>query len=222
MGIRAVRSAPSRGQPCEGIGFTSGSAHWGRSRRSGNRVAAAVPTLEQPVRTERAPVFRATETADASTDVQATRAAGAASPLGKLGGVVALLFGCTARLCGFVTRETGVRSKTGGAGPRAVRSMPACRATEATATTSWRGRPCDEVGFVALGNWSDEVGFKVWTTRAVRFERSRGQPRGRTSFMASGTMYGARFIVWETGGEVCFAGSGNRAAKARIAEATLR
>jgi hypothetical protein len=41
------------------------------------------------------------------SNAEVTRAAGAASPLGKLGGAVALLFGCPARRRSFVVWETG-------------------------------------------------------------------------------------------------------------------
>jgi hypothetical protein len=83
--------------------------------------------------------------------------------------------------------------------PRAVRLVPVDRATETTAAASWRGRPVHGVDSFALGNWGGNIGFIVWATRAVRSERSRGKLRGRTGFMASGSMDGARFIVWETG-----------------------
>jgi hypothetical protein len=52
---------------------------------------------------------------------------------------------------------------------------------------------------VRPGKLGRKVGNKVWATCAVRSERSRGQLRGRTGFMASGSMYGARFVDWETG-----------------------
>jgi hypothetical protein len=83
--------------------------------------------------------------------------------------------------------------------PRAVRLVPACRATGTLVAASWCGRPVHGVEFVALGNWGGRNGFSVRATRAVGSGRSRGQPRGRTGFMASGSMYGARFFVWETG-----------------------
>lgn len=199
MGIRAVRSAPSRGQPCEGIGFTSGSAQWGPGRRPGNRVPSLVPSLEQPVRRSERWYFGQPKRRRQHRRTGDPCSRGCFRRSGNWAVQQLCCSGAPRRCVASSLGKPGGGAKTGSAGPRAVRSMPACRATEATAKTSWRGRPMHEVGFVALGNWGDEVGFRAWATRAVRFERSRGQPRGRASFMASGTMYGARFVVWETG-----------------------
>jgi hypothetical protein len=60
MGIRAVRSRSSCGQPYEGIGFTPGSAQWGRGRRSGNRAANEGSTARATCVMGRASMFRAT------------------------------------------------------------------------------------------------------------------------------------------------------------------
>jgi len=80
-----------------------------------------------------------------------------------------------------------------------VRLASATRATEATAAASWCRRPAHGIDFVALGNWGGWVGLGVRATCAVRSERSRGKLRGRMGFMASGSMDGAHFMVWETG-----------------------
>lgn len=71
----------------------------------------------------------------AGSNAEVTRAAGAASPLGKLGGAVALLFGCPVRCRSFVVWETGWES-----GARA-------------------GTPCSEVGADVSGNRNGGGGF---------------------------------------------------------------
>jgi len=136
------------------------------------------------------------------------------------GGEAASLCECTVSPCGFVERETGRRSKAGGA-----------------------GAPCSEVGELDSGNRSErdgfmaratrawgrffvretggKIGFQVWAARAVRFVRFRGQLRERTSGMASGSMNGARVVVRETGRQRALRGSGNRHAEAFIAKETL-
>lgn len=60
MGIRAVRSRSSCGQPHEGIGFTSGSAQWGRARCVGNCAATVGSTARATCAMGRASMFRAT------------------------------------------------------------------------------------------------------------------------------------------------------------------
>lgn len=91
------------------------------------------------------------------SSAEVTRAAGAASPLGKLGGAVALLFGCPARCRSFVVWETGW-----GSGARA-------------------GTPCSEVDAVVSGNRSGGGGFMARATCAevgAFFPGNRGEWAG--------------------------------------------
>jgi hypothetical protein len=107
MGIRAVRSESSCGQPCEGTGVTPD-----------QRPGAAIVVRATGWR-GRAPERSSDLCGGASVDVsgnrsvdvgfgaQVTRAAGAPSPLGKLGGAVALLFGCPVRIERFLSGQLG-------------------------------------------------------------------------------------------------------------------
>lgn len=143
-----------------------------------------------------------------------------ASPSGQ---PAARLHRCASAPCRCVALSNG---KPGGGAkpavrePRAVRSACSTRATEserdgfmARATRAW--------GRFFVRETGGKIGFKVWATRAVRFVRFRGQPRERTSGMASGSMNGAREVVRETGRQRALRGSGNRNAEAFTAKETL-
>jgi len=199
MGIRAVRLATSCGQPYEEAGFITGSAQWGHDRRSGNWAANEVSSLEQPVRWSECRCFGQLEQ---RRSLQSMGGPVQRGLLHRSGNWAVWWLCCSSAPCGWAASSLG---KPGGGvssfvrEPRAVRLAPARRATGTTVSASWCGRPAHAVDFVALGNWGGGVGFSVRATRAVGSGRSRGQPRGRTGFMASGSMNGARFIVWETG-----------------------
>lgn len=140
-GHPCVRSESSCGQPCEGIGFTPD-----------QRTGAAI-VVRATGRRGRAPERSSDLCGGANIDVsgnrsvevgfgaQVTRAAGVASPFGKLGGAVALLFGCPVWDSGFCP------------GNRVEMQLP-------------HGAPCSEVGAGASGNRFDGSNLMVPATHA--------------------------------------------------------
>lgn len=136
------------------------------------------------------------------------------------GGEAASLCECTVSPCSFVERETGRRSKAGGAGaPCSEVGVFDSGNRKRARRLHGAGDPCMRSVF-RPGNRGEDR-HQVWATRAVRFVRVRGQPRERTSGMASGSMDGAREVVRETGRLRVLRESGNRNAEVFIAKATL-
>jgi hypothetical protein len=164
MGIRAVRSRSSCGQPCEGIGFTSGSAQWDRRRRSGNRAANEGSTARATYAMGRASMFRATEVSMLAPEHRRPVQLGL---LHRSGNRVARWLCCSGAPYGWAVSTPGKPGEEAARRrrPRAVRLVSARRATETTAAASWCGRPVPEVD-----RW-------LWETGAEDRLRSMGDPR---------------------------------------------
>lgn len=142
--------AAARATVAEDDGFITGSAQWGRDCPFGQPGGGHDPNRSSNLCDGVAAGVLGNRSIDESFEAQATRAARAAWPFGQPDGEVALLFRCTAPLCGFAVWETGPWSKAGSA-----------------------GAPCSEVGVFASGNRDERDGFMVRATRAWgRFRRS--------------------------------------------------
>jgi len=142
MGIRAVRSESSCGQPCEGAGFTSGSAQWSSGVDRATERRSKLPRLEQPVRWG--------ERRSCGRPWQRRWLQRAGDPCSR---------GC------FTARETGWRGGSAVRVPRAVDAAcsPGKLGGEAARSTS---APCSEVEVVASGNRSDGGDLMARATHA--------------------------------------------------------
>ena len=135
--------AAARATVAEDDGFITGSAQWGRDCPFGQPGGQKRSCSSSNLCDGADAGVLGNRSIDGSFEAQATRAARAAWPFGQLDGEAALLFGCTAPLCGFAAWETGRRSKAGSA-----------------------VAPCSEVGAFASGNRGERNGFMVRATRA--------------------------------------------------------
>jgi len=146
----------------------SGSAQWGAYGCSGNRAAERDPIARATCAKEEAACASGNRSTDGVSNVQATRAARPARPFGQPDGGDVPLCECTVPPCGFISRETGRRSKAGSAGaPCSEVARARVRATESgRRRLHGAGDPCMR-SVSSAGQPAGEIGFRVWATRAV-------------------------------------------------------
>jgi hypothetical protein len=144
------------GHPCSEVGAAERATARRRrfrkaDQRNGARAAArvtgrrsAIPNARATCAKDEAAGVSGNWSIDGVSDVQATRAARAARPFGKPGGGDVPLYACTVPPCGFISWETGRRSKAGSA-----------------------GAPCSEVARVRVGQpKASSDGFMARATHA--------------------------------------------------------